>query len=69
VGSREWWAAAIIGACIAAITGSEGGGNYGRLKRGELMEGLPLGAAWCRRRRGSVHGAAARGGGGARPAR
>jgi hypothetical protein len=28
VGGREWWAVALIGAFMAAITGSEGRGSY-----------------------------------------
>jgi hypothetical protein len=32
-----------MGAFMAAVTGSEGGGNYGRLKRGELLGRRSLG--------------------------
>jgi hypothetical protein len=32
-----------MGAFMAAVTGSEGGGNYGRLKRGELLGWRSLG--------------------------
>jgi hypothetical protein len=45
VDGREWWAVVVIGTFMATITGSEGGGNCGRLKRGELLGGRPLGAA------------------------
>jgi hypothetical protein len=58
-----------MGAFMAAVTGSEGGGNYGRLKRGELLgwrslglHGMREGGGWRPWRSG------ARGGGGARPA-
>jgi hypothetical protein len=64
VGGREWRAVAVIGAFMAAITGSEGGGNYDRLKRGGRYWGVIVGgsmawekegaasmARWCERRR------------------
>jgi hypothetical protein len=47
VDGREWWEAVIIGAFMVAVTGSEGGGNYGRLKRGESLGGDRWGSmAW-----------------------
>jgi hypothetical protein len=57
VDGREWRAAAIISAFMATVTRSEGGGNYGRLKRGELLGG---GDRW------GLHGTRG-GGGGPRP--
>jgi hypothetical protein len=42
VGGRRGRAAAVIGAFMAAVTGSEGGGaggNYDRLKRGGVIGG------------------------------
>jgi hypothetical protein len=70
-GGQEWQAAAVIGAFMAAVTRSEGGGNYGRLKMGELLGGgATVGAAWNGRRRGwRPWRGGARGGGGAQSAR
>jgi hypothetical protein len=71
-GGQEWQAAAVIGAFMAAVTRSEGGGNYGRLKMGELLGGggATVGAAWNGRRRGwRPWRGGVRGGGGAQLAR
>jgi hypothetical protein len=51
VGGREWRVAVVIVAFMAAVTGSEGGGNYGRLKRW-VIGGQPMRAPWRGRRRG-----------------
>jgi hypothetical protein len=58
LGGREWRVAAVIGTFMAAVTRSEGGGNYSRLRRGELLGGLTVGGSvhgrrrgWCERRR------------------
>jgi hypothetical protein len=59
-GGQEWQAAAVIGAFMAAVTRSEGGGNYGRLKMGELLGGQPLGLHGTGEGGGGVHGVAAR---------
>jgi hypothetical protein len=48
----------VIGAFMATVTRSEGGGTYSRLKRGELL-GAIVGAPWHERRRGGIHGTAA----------
>jgi hypothetical protein len=37
VGGREWRAVAVISAFMAAVTRSEGEGNYSQLKRGDLL--------------------------------
>jgi hypothetical protein len=61
-GGQEWQAAAVIGAFMAAVTRSEGGGNYGRLKMGELLGGggQPLGLHGTGEGGGGVPGVAVR---------
>jgi hypothetical protein len=51
-GGQKWRAVVVIGAFMAAVTGSEGAGNYGRLKRGELLGDATIGPPWHERRRG-----------------
>jgi hypothetical protein len=62
VGGREWRAVAVIGAFMAAITGSEGGGNYDRLKRGggEILGGDRWGLHGVGEGGGGIHGTVVR---------
>jgi hypothetical protein len=52
-GGREWRAAVVIGAFMAAVTGVKGGASYGRLKGGQPLQlhGAEGGAASMARRR------------------
>jgi hypothetical protein len=59
VGGREWWAVAVISAFMAAVTRSEGEGNYNQLKRGDLLGGEHWGLHGTEEGVGGVHGAAA----------
>jgi hypothetical protein len=55
VRGRELWTAVVISAFMAAITKSEGGGNYSRLKRGEsCWVGATVGCSMAREKEGAA---------------
>jgi hypothetical protein len=45
---------AVIGTFMAAVTGNEGGGNYGRLKRGVLLGGGNRWGSMAREKEGAA---------------